>query len=206
MKIAIIGGFLGSGKTTLIKELGKIYSENGKTVAYLTNEIGEEIIDGDLLGYDVKTKEMTTACITCNLRENISVAVEQFINQIEPDILFIESKENVSPLVAREELKKSSLKAGMDEYKFTPLITLIDCATFFKNVKEKKRIIFDQILVSEIIILNKTDLIHEKEADMIHESIRQINKNVKILRKEKRNEKEMENLIQILEEEVENEE
>lgn len=201
MKIAIIGGFLGSGKTTLIKELGKIYSENGKTVAYLTNEIGEEVIDGDLLRYNVKTKEMTTACITCNLKENITVAVEQFITQVKPDILFIESKENVSPLVVKEELKKSSLKSGKEEYEFTPLMTVINGATFFKDVKKKKRITFDQILVSEIIILNKIDLIPGKEADLIQESIHQINKNAKIMKKANRNEKEMEEIIQLLEEE-----
>ncbi|MDR2943845.1 MAG: hypothetical protein LBU81_01960 [Methanosarcinales archaeon] len=196
--IIIIGGFLGSGKTTLIKELGKHYAAAGEIITYFTNEAGEESIDGDLLGYDVETKEITTACVTCNLKEVMSAAVEQLIERVRPDILFIEPKETVSPLVVREELNKMSLKSGSEEHKFAPLITLIDSSRFFKNVKEKKKITFDQISVSEIIILNKTDSVEEKELNLISESIRQINPKTKILKNSIRNERETDEIIKFI--------
>ncbi|MBZ3935435.1 GTP-binding protein [Methanimicrococcus blatticola] len=180
--IVIIGGFLGSGKTTLIKEIGKHYAADGKVVTYFTNEVGEETIDGDLLGYDMDTKEITTACVTCNLKEVMSAAVEQLLDRVHPDILLIEPKETVSPLVVKDELNKMSLKSGSEECQFAPLFTLIDCSRFFKNVKEKKKITFDQIAVSEVIVLNKTDLIDEKELNLISESIRQINPDAKIIK------------------------
>lgn len=196
--IVIIGGFSGSGKTTLIKGLGKYYAADGKTVTYFTNEVGEETIDGDLLGYDMETKEMTTACVTCNLKEIMSAAVEQLIGRVHPDILFIEPKETVSPLVVREELNKMSLKSGSEEYRFAPLFTLIDSSRFFKNVKEKKKITFDQISVSDVIVLNKTDLMDKKESDLISESIRQINPNAKILKNSVQNEKERDEIIKLI--------
>ena len=180
-KIIIIGGFLGSGKTTAIIELSKMYSASGKTVTYFTNEIGEVSLDGDLLNYDIETKEITTACITCNLKEKMTTAVEQLIEKAHPDILFIEPKENISPLVVKDELEKMILNQIDNESEFSPLFTLIDCSKFFKNIKEKKKISLDQIEVSEIIILNKTDLISSNELQMIQESIKQINPNVKII-------------------------
>lgn len=196
--IVIIGGFRGSGKTTLIKDLGKHYAAAGKIVTYFTNEVGEETIDGDLLGYDMDTKEITTACVTCNLKEVMSAAVEQLIERVHPDILFIEPKETVSPLVVREELNKMSLKSEHEEYRFAPLFTLIDSSHFFKNVKEKKKITFDQISVSEIIVLNKTDLVGEKELSLISESIRQINPDAKILKNPVQNEKGMDEIIEFI--------
>jgi G3E family GTPase len=197
-KIMIIGGFLGAGKTTLIKELGKNYAAFGKTVAYFTNEVGEEIIDGDLLGYDMDTKEMTTACVACNLKEVMSVAVGQLIEQVHPDVLFIEPKETISPLVVKDELEKASLKAGMKEYEFAPSFTLIDCSAFFKNVKEKKKITFDQIAISEIIVLNKTDLVNESEFSLIEESIRQMNPKAEILKNSIQNKKEINEMIKLI--------
>lgn len=194
-KIVIIGGFLGSGKTTLIKELGKSYAKAGKIVTYFTNEVGEESIDGDLLGYDMDAKEITTACVTCNLKEVMSAAVEELIERVHPDVLFIEPKETVSPLVVREELSKASLKSGTDEYQFAPLLTLIDCSRFFKDVKGKKKITFDQIIVAETIILNKTDLINEKDLSLIEDSVRQINPNAKIMKNSIENKKEIDEII-----------
>lgn len=179
-KIIIIGGFLGSGKTSLIKILAREYVSSGKKVAYLTNEAGEESVGGDVFGYDENAKEMTTACVTCNLKEVMMSAVEQLIEQAHPEILFIEPKDTISPLVVRNELERAFLKFE-SPLLFTPSATVIDCSRFFKNIKEKKKITLDQIMVSEIVLLNKTDLIKPKELSIIKESVRQINSNAEIL-------------------------
>jgi Putative GTPases (G3E family) len=180
-KIVIIGGFLGSGKTTAITELGKQLASEGKKIAYFTNEIGEAVLDGNLMNYDIETKEITMACITCNIKEAVSSAVSHLIETVNPDVLFIEPKENISPLVVKDELEKASLKANCEEYKFAPHFTFIDCSIFFRNIKEKRKIAIDQILVSEIIVLNKTDLIQENELKLIRESVNQMNPNSKII-------------------------
>ncbi|WNY26577.1 GTP-binding protein [Methanolapillus ohkumae] len=204
MKIIIIGGFLGSGKTTAIQSLGKYFAKAGKKVAVLINEVGEIEMEGDLLNYDVKTQEVTMACVTCNLKAAITTSVAQLIEKAHPEILFIEPKENVSPLVVREELNLAATKAcgsGLDEmdgFDFAPLITFVDCARFFKNVKEKKKMAFDQIQVSEVVVLNKTDLIDPATKNMIQESVSQINPKAVILTNTCKNEDGMNRIIEIL--------
>ncbi|WNY28860.1 Putative metal chaperone YciC [Methanimicrococcus stummii] len=198
--IVIVGGFLGSGKTTLIKTLAKHYAASGKTAAYFTNEIGEEIIDGDLIGYDLDTKEITAACVTCNLKEVMSAAIEQLIEKAHPDVLFIEPKETVSPLVVKDELERISLKSRSEEYQFAPLLTLIHCAQFFRNIKEKKKMSFDQIIVSEVVVLNQIDLVNDKELNLIEESIRQINPNAAIIKNSILNENGINEIIKLIDE------
>ena len=80
-KIVIIGGFWGSGKTTAVRELGRLFSAAGKTVTYFTNEVGEVVLDGDLMNYDIETKEVTMACVTCNMKEAMTAAVGRQIGR-----------------------------------------------------------------------------------------------------------------------------
>jgi len=199
LKIIIIGGFLGSGKTTAIQYLVKHFARLGKTVAVLVNEAGEVDINGDLFGYDVDTKEETRACVMCDLKMVLTFSVSQMIEKAHPDVLFIEPKETVSPLVVREELAISAIRRGGDEYDFAPLITFIDSSCFFKNVKEKKRITFDQISVSEVVVLNKTDLVGANEIAMIRESVMQLNPKAIVLMNTNQNEEGMKDILKLVE-------
>lgn len=199
-KIIIIGGFLGSGKTTAVREIGRLYSAAGKTVTYFTNEIGEIVLDGDLMNYDIETKEITMACVTCNMKEAMTAAIDRLIEDIRPDILLIEPKETVSPLVIQDELTKSFMKYEERTAVFAPLFTFIDCSRFFSNIKEKKKVTFDQITVSEIIVLNKTDLIKQNELTMISESIRQINPEAEIVENTFENENGLKRIIELINE------
>jgi G3E family GTPase len=199
LKIIIIGGFLGSGKTTAIQYLAKYFAKLGKTVAVLVNEAGEVDIGGDLFGYDVDTEEVTRACVTCDLKAVLTFSVAQMVEKVHPDIFFIEPKETVSPLVVREELAISTIRRGGNEYDFAPLITLVDCSCFFKNVKEKKRITFDQILVSEVVVLNKIDLVDANTVEMIRESVMQINPKATVLMNTNQNEQGMKDILKLVE-------
>jgi len=199
MKIIIIGGFLGSGKTTAIQYIAKHFARLGKTVAVLVNEAGEVDIGGDLFGYDVDTKEETRACVMCDLKTVLTFSVAQMIEKVHPDILLIEPKETVSPLVVREELARTTIRRGGEDYDFAPLLTLIDCSCFFKNVKDKKRITFDQIAVSEVIVLNKIDLLDANKIEMIRTSVMQINPKATVLMNTNQNEEGMKDILKLLE-------
>ncbi|MCL2549893.1 MAG: hypothetical protein FWE78_03030 [Methanimicrococcus sp.] len=189
---------MGSGKTTAVQELGRMLSADGKTVTYFTNEVGEVVLDGDLMNYDIETKEVTMACVTCNIKEAMTAVIDQLIEKICPDILFIEPKETMSPLVVQDGLSKYFIRYEDGTIVFAPLFTLIDCSRFFSNIKEKKRITFDQISVSEIIVLNKTDLVKPNELKMISESIKQINPAAEIIENTCENEGGLKKMIELI--------
>ena len=92
MKILIVSGFLGAGKTTFIKALAK---HTGKDFAILENEYGTAGIDADRLRAEegqspVNIWEMTEGCICCSAKGDFSLSVLSIANTIDPEYLVIE--------------------------------------------------------------------------------------------------------------------
>ena len=90
IKVDIISGFLGAGKTTLIKQLFKA-GFSGEKVVLIENEFGEIGIDGTFLkeaGIDIK--EINSGCICCSLVGDFSKSMEEVINKFNPDRIIIE--------------------------------------------------------------------------------------------------------------------
>ena len=89
-KIDIISGFLGAGKTTLIKKLIKEGFE-GEKIVLIENEFGEIGIDGGFLkDAGVQINEMNSGCICCSLVGDFGKALEQVLNDYTPDRIIIE--------------------------------------------------------------------------------------------------------------------
>lgn len=90
VKIDIISGFLGSGKTTLINKL-LMEAYSGEMIALLENEFGEIAIDGTLFdGYDIKVKEITNGCICCTLQGSLVNGIVELVQKYELDRIIIE--------------------------------------------------------------------------------------------------------------------
>jgi len=89
-KIDIISGFLGAGKTTLIKKLlAEAYQ--GEKLVLIENEFGEISIDGGFLKESgVQISEMSSGCICCSLVGNFTEALKDVYNQFKPDRILIE--------------------------------------------------------------------------------------------------------------------
>jgi len=97
MKIMIISGFLGSGKTTLLIALAGIYVKKGLKTAIIENEIGEIPVDSMLLKSEgllqsegLSVRELFAGCICCSIRQDLSAAVKEIKQTVDPDILLIE--------------------------------------------------------------------------------------------------------------------
>jgi G3E family GTPase len=90
VKIDIIAGFLGAGKTTLInKLLNEAYK--GERVALLENEFGEIGIDGDLLqGSGIAVKELSNGCICCTLQTDFIEGIQELVETWKPERILIE--------------------------------------------------------------------------------------------------------------------
>ena len=89
MKILIISGFLGAGKTTFIKELAK---RTKKEIAIFENEYGTSGVDGDILKEATKVNiwELTEGCICCSVKGDFAASVLTIANTVNPEYLVIE--------------------------------------------------------------------------------------------------------------------
>jgi len=174
MKIQLICGFLGSGKTTLLKNI--LQQENSDT-AVLVNEFGELGIDGTLIaeGNNLNVVEMPSGCICCTLKESLIDAVREIKEHHNPARLIIEPTGIAAP---------SSIILGLQNADFwpeidlAPVIGIIDL-TFFPEVMgdedNMSNFFRDQIMNSDIILLNKADLVTPENIEQSREAIAVMN-------------------------------
>lgn len=179
MEVIVVGGFLGSGKTTTIINMGKYLADKGKKVAIIVNEIGEIGIDGDVIkrfGFD--TKEITSGCICCSLKVGLRTTVNLLIKEYKPDIIMIEPTGIAFPHVIRNEVELMNLG---EEVKIAPLVTLIDGSRFKNLMKEVKEFAMRQIIDAEILGINKIDLIEPIRIPILEASVQQLNPKAKVV-------------------------
>lgn len=179
MQVIVVGGFLGSGKTTTIINMGKYLAEKGKKVAIIVNEIGEIGIDGDVIkrfGFD--TKEITSGCICCSLKVGLRTTVTLLVKEYNPDILMIEPTGIAFPHVIRDEIELMNLG---EQVRIAPLVTLIDGSRFKHLMKEVKDFAMRQIIDAEILGINKVDLIEPIRLPILEASVQQLNPKARVV-------------------------
>lgn len=179
MRVLVIGGFLGSGKTTTILGLGKYLGENGYKVAIVVNEIGEVGVDGDVIArYGFNTKEIANGCICCSLKMDLKYTVTTLQKKFDPDVLLIEPTGIAFPNMIKEEIGRLDLP----DTTFSPLVTLIDGSRFKHLMKEMKHFSTRQIEDAEVLVINKVDLIKPLTLPIIEASVNQLNPKANVLK------------------------
>ena len=154
-KIDIISGFLGAGKTTLIKKLiTEVYA--GEKLVLIENEFGEIGIDGGFLAEaGIRINEMNSGCICCSLVGDFSKALAQVLTEYAPDRILIEPS-GVGKLSDVVRAVKDAAGAGAVLGSPTTVVDAGKCKMYMKNFGE---FFGDQVENAACIILSHTDTV-----------------------------------------------
>ena len=155
-KIDIFSGFLGAGKTTLIKKLIS-GAMKGEKVILLENEYGEVGVDGGFMkDAGITVTELNSGCICCTLAGDFQKAIDDLINTYHPDRLLVEPTGVGKLSDIRRAVEEA--REHHPEIEITGCATVVDanrCRTYMKNFGE---FFLDQIKSAETIIFSRTQL------------------------------------------------
>ena len=116
-EIIIIGGFLGSGKTTYLNTLLQTHTETQsetKKIALIINEFGKVPIDGTLIEYEGYTiQEIAGGCVCCTLQEKLIEGLEHLLEDQKPQLIYIEATGLATPWDMKENIEKRLGTAGI---------------------------------------------------------------------------------------------
>ena len=178
-KIDIISGFLGAGKTTLIKKLlDEVFQ--GEKIVLIENEFGEIGIDsGFLKDAGVEITEMNSGCICCSLVGDFGAALKQVLTDYTPDRIVIEPSGvgKLSDVVAAVE----RVQTDTPDLHLNSFVTVVDAAKARVYMKNFGEFFNDQVEHACAIILSRTQKLDEKKLDGAVALLREKNPKAAIL-------------------------
>jgi G3E family GTPase len=181
--VYLLSGFLGSGKTSLLKRWLAAAEAEGLKPAVVMNELGEVNLDGIEIGTDVRMAEMLGGCICCTVRGDLGMEMLKLIEEHEPDILLIESTGAANPLDIIDAVGDASM---LKRVELKHVVSVVDAkhlqAQQDKGKGQTYRLMKEQIRCATVLLLNKTDLVTGQEADELERLIRDWNPCVTIHR------------------------
>ena len=199
MKVDIISGFLGAGKTTLIKKLLDTLVKDQK-VAIVENEYGEVGIDGDLLkDRRIEVKEINSGCICCTIKGDFKQNILDIISNYRPDRIIIEP----SGVANFSQVLESIKEAHIEGLRINMKITMVDAQNVHMYMKNFGDFYRSQLVNANTIILTRVEKLSDKEITHVCNEIKTINNKANIITTEL-SKLSPERIIQVSEKKVEN--
>lgn len=173
MKILLVSGFLGAGKTTFIKAMAKC---TGKEFAILENEYGAAGVDGEILKSDAAAGnlniwELAEGCICCSVKGDFAAAVLTIANTVDPDYLVIEP----TGVAMLSRLLSELQKIEYERITLLAPVTVVDGHSFDRYIVEYPKLYKNQIASAHTVILSRTEQASAAEKDRLKAKIQAVN-------------------------------
>lgn len=183
MNLIIFGGFLGSGKTSVILSFARYLVELEKPtqesrLVIIENEIGETGIDNKVLqsgGFSVR--ELFAGCICCTLSSDLTVTLNELAETLNPKWVILESTGLAYPGKIMDTVKQYG--KGIDSIR---IITLVDAERWNEILEILPILAEKQVGEADIVLINKIDLVSEEELAQITQSVIALNPRAEIKR------------------------
>lgn len=175
-KIDIFSGFLGAGKTTLIKKL--LEEKTGEKIVIIENEFGEVGIDGGILKETgLQIREINSGCICCSLVGDFSDALKEMLKKFSPDRIIIEP----SGVGKLSDVLSTCNKFKSSDVKVNMCITVVDASKYKMYSKNFAEFFSNQIENAKTIILSRTQNTNAAVLDEVVKRIHKENPNANII-------------------------
>lgn len=173
MKILVISGFLGAGKTTFIRELVR---RSHREIAVFENEYGSVGVDGDALKSSSETQkvniwEMAEGCICCSMKGDFTASVLTIANTVDPEYLVIEPT-GVGML---SNVMKSLKRITYERIQLLKPLTLVDGQSFEHYRSEYTELYLDQICGAAYLAITKMEQASAEEQTRLAETLMKLN-------------------------------
>ncbi|MEH7083541.1 GTP-binding protein [Neobacillus drentensis] len=181
-EVYILSGFLGSGKTSLLKQLLEDEHRTGRKTAVMMNELGKVSIDSDIVDEeDVTLKELLGGCICCSIQDKLEAQMQALLVEEEPEVIYIETTGAAHPVEVLDAIL-SPLFA--DKLIIKGIITTVDGTRWLvrKSLSPQlQQLILEQVRHADYILVNKLNELTESEQAKITFEIQSINHNARCL-------------------------
>lgn len=206
--VTVLSGYLGSGKTTLLNHI--LQNREGRRIAVIVNDMSEVNIDKDLVAEggglsrtDEKLVELSNGCICCTLRDDLLKEVERIVKKGGIDQIVIESTGISEPVPVAHTFSYIDEELGIDLTaicRLDTMVTVVDANRFINDINSEDLLIdrdqsvsdedertiadllIDQVEFCDVMIINKTDLVSEKELGRLEQILTTLQPDAKIIK------------------------
>lgn len=177
VRLVMIGGFLGAGKTTALVWLARHYISQGRRVAFIANDQAENLVDTALFRTVTAAAEVAGGCFCCRLHDLLAMA-ERLTRDQQPDVIFAEPVGSCTDLVAT--VVQPLKRLYREQYQVAPYVVLLDpqrarrilTGDRFGGFSSKVAYIFHkQLEEADAIAVNKSDLLRDSDRNTLHSLI-----------------------------------
>ncbi|UEX89799.1 CobW family GTP-binding protein [Staphylococcus ratti] len=174
VKVTIVNGFLGSGKTTFLNKYMPQILKNDEKVALIVNEFGNFDMDGQLLTYLETKVSLMHGCVCCDLQSELVSTIQHLIATNQVEHIVIEATGIANPI----DMLLACEDPSLVNLVYAPqVITIVAAPDILKKVsyrRDKQRLLEDQMRASHYVIINKIDLLEgEAQREEIEKTIQE---------------------------------